>query len=140
MSILCYLLINYEHEKQENTRSGLLMLVMGEAGFISVVFAGPAGGLDFASMRLNAGSIGGATRWVIFLLTFFGFGIKAGIIPVNTWLPKAYEAVPGNIAAILSGVTLNLAVYGIIRINADILPALTAGEPLRPDRYPLCHD
>ncbi len=132
MSILCYLLINYEHEKQENTRSGLLMLVMGEAGFISVVFGfllltGPAGGLDFASMRLNAGSIGGATRWVIFLLTFFGFGIKAGIIPVNTWLPKAYEAVPGNIAAILSGVTLNLAVYGIIRINADILPALTAG-------------
>ncbi|VAW41683.1 Hydrogenase-4 component B [hydrothermal vent metagenome] len=132
MSILCYLLINYEHEKQENTRSGLLMLVMGEAGFISVVFGfllltGPSGGLDFASLRLNAGSIGGATRWVIFLLTFFGFGIKAGIIPVNTWLPKAYEAVPGNIAAILSGVTLNLAVYGIIRINADILPALTAG-------------
>ncbi|HDZ76410.1 MAG TPA: hypothetical protein ENH42_03265 [Desulfobacteraceae bacterium] len=132
MSILCYLLINYEHEKQGNTRSGLLMLVMGEAGFISVMFgflllAGPSGGLDFASMRLNAGSIGGVTRWVIFLLTFFGFGIKAGIIPVNTWLPKAYKAAPGNIAAILSGVTLNLAVYGIIRINADILPALDAG-------------
>ncbi len=132
MSILCYLLINYEHEKPDNTSSGLLTLVMGEAGFLAVVFgflllAGPAGGLDFADLRLNAGAIGGATRWVIFLLTFFGFGIKAGIIPVNTWLPKAYKAAPGNVAAILSGVTLNLAVYGIIRVNADILPALTAG-------------
>ncbi len=132
MSILCYLLINYEHEKPDNTGSGLLTLVMGEAGFLAVVFgflllAGPAGGLDFATLRLNAGAIGGATRWVIFLLTFFGFGIKAGIIPVNTWLPKAYKAAPGNVAAILSGVTLNLAIYGIIRVNADILPALTAG-------------
>ncbi len=132
MSILCYLLINYEHEKPDNTESGLLTLVMGEAGFLAVVFgflllAGPAGGLDFATLKLNAGAISGATRWVIFLLTFFGFGIKAGIIPVNTWLPKAYKAAPGNVAAILSGVTLNLAVYGILRVNADILPALTAG-------------
>ncbi|GBE02839.1 hydrogenase-4 component B [bacterium BMS3Bbin06] len=132
MSILCYLLVNYEHEKQDNTRASFLMLVMGEAGFISVVFGfllltGPSGGLDFASLRLNAGTIGGVMRWVIFLLTFFGFSVKAGLVPANTWLPRAHTAAPGSFSAILSGVTLNLGIYGIIRINADILPALNAG-------------
>ena len=132
MSILCYLLVNYEHEKQDNTRASFLMLVMGEAGFISVVFGfllltGPSGGLDFASLRLNAGTIGGVMRWVIFLLTFFGFSVKAGLVPANTWLPRAHTAAPGSFSAILSGVTLNLGIYGIIRINADILPALDAG-------------
>ncbi len=132
MSILCYLLVNYEHEKQDNTSAGLLMLVMGEAGFISVVLgflllAGTSGGLDFATLRLNADTIGGATRWVIFLLTFFGFSVKAGLVPANTWLPRAHTAAPGSFSAILSGVTLNLGIYGIIRVNADILHQTTVG-------------
>ncbi len=135
MSILCYLLTNYEHEKQDNTSAGLLMLVMGEVGFISVIFgflllAGPAGGLDFTSLRLNAGSISNSMRWVIFLLFFIGFGVKAGLVPLNTWLPRAHTSAPGSFSAILSGATLNLGIYGIIRMDADILQHVGIGPAI----------
>jgi hydrogenase-4 component B len=135
MSILSYLLVNYEHEKEENTWSGYLMLALGEAGTIAAALAflilfGVAGRLDFASMKFAAAGLGDAGRWAVFLLSFFGFGVKAGLVPTNVWLPRAHPAAPGNISAILSGVILNLGIYGIVRINMDILPATQSGPGL----------
>lgn len=135
MSILSYLLVNYEHEKEENTWSGYLMLAMGEAGTIAAALAMLilfvfAGRLDFVSMKSAAAGLGDAGRWAVFLLSFFGFGVKAGLVPTNAWLPRAHPAAPGNISAILSGVILNLGIYGIVRINVDILPATQSGPGL----------
>ncbi len=132
MSILCYLLVNYEHYKEDNISSGILMLAMSEAGTLAValcflILGGTSGSLDFASFRINAPDLGNIAYWAVFLLAFFGFGVKAGLVPVNTWLPGAYTSAPGGFSAILSGATLNLGIYGIIRINADILPAAGAG-------------
>ena len=132
MSILSYLLVNYEYDKKNNTRSGLLMLAMSEAGTLAVVFgflilARVSGNLDFASLKSAAAGIGNPARMAVFLLAFFGFSVKAGLVPVNTWLPRAHTAAPGSFSAILSGATLNLGIYGIIRINADILPQTSVG-------------
>jgi hydrogenase-4 component B len=66
--------------------------------------------------------------WAIFLLSFFGFGVKAGLVPTNIWLPRAHPAAPGNVSAILSGVILNLGLYGIVRFNADLLPVSNIGS------------
>jgi hydrogenase-4 component B len=71
--------------------------------------------------------LGSGTRWLVFLLSFFGFGVKAGLVPVNTWLPRAHPAAPANISAILSGVILNLGLYGIIRVNLDLVPVRMIG-------------
>jgi hydrogenase-4 component B len=71
--------------------------------------------------------LGAAARWLVFLLTFFGFGVKAGLVPVNTWLPRAHPAPPANVSAILSGVILNLGLYGIIRVNLDLVPLTMIG-------------
>lgn len=130
MSILSYLLVNFKHESDENTRAGYLMLAMGEAGTLAVlvsflILANSTGSLEFASLRSAAA--GEEIRWVIFLLSFFGFSIKAGLVPGSIWLPKAHPAATGNISAILSGVILNLGIYGIIRMNSDILPVSTVG-------------
>ncbi len=132
MSILAYLLVNYEHDKKDNTRSGLLMLAMSEAGALAVVLgflilARVSGHLDFASLKSAAAVIGNPARLAVFLLIFFGFSVKAGLIPVNSWLPRAHTAAPGNFSAILSGATLNLGIYGIIRVNADILHQTSVG-------------
>lgn len=126
MSILCYLLVNYEYDKEENSRSAILMLAMSEAGFLAVAvgfitIAVGAGGLDFASLTLNVRKLGDTPLWFAFILFLIGFGVKAGLVPVNAWLPRAYASAPGNFSAILSGATLNLGIYGIIRINAQIL-------------------
>ncbi|HUA38086.1 MAG TPA: proton-conducting transporter membrane subunit [Candidatus Sulfopaludibacter sp.] len=132
MSILTYLLVNFEHRRDETSRAGYLMLAMGEAGFAAVMLvllflAARTGSLDFAAFKTAGANLGGFTRWIIFLLTFFGFGVKAGLVPVNTWLPRAHPAAPANVSAILSGTILNLGLYGIIRVNLDLVPVTQNG-------------
>jgi len=135
MSLLSYLLVNFEHQREGTSQAGYLMLAMGEAGFMAVelVFlflAVRAGSLEFSALKTAAVGLGPVKRWIIFLLTFFGFGVKAGLVPVNSWLPLAHPAAPANVSAILSGVILNLGLYGIIRVNLDLVPVGTVGAGL----------
>jgi hydrogenase-4 component B len=130
MSISSYMLVNFEHQRVGTKEAGYLMLAMGEAGFMAVelvllLLAVKAGSLDFSALKTAAVGLGPVTRWIVFLLTFFGFGVKAGLVPVNAWLPLAHPAAPANVSAILSGVILNLGLYGIIRVNFDLVPIST---------------
>ncbi len=132
MSIFSYLLVNYEHEKEGTTQSGYLMLSLSEAGTIAVVLAflllgRAATGLDFPALRTAGAGMSAASCWAVFLLSFFGFGVKAGLVPTNIWLPRAHPAAPSNVSAILSGVILNLGLYGIVRFNGDLLPISNMG-------------
>ena len=132
MSILSYLLVNFEYERPESSRASYLMLAMSEAGFLGVVLVFlylsiHAGSLEFSAIKIAGTNLGSVARWFIFLLTFFGFGIKAGLVPINTWLPRAHPAAPANVSAILSGVILNLGLYGIIRVNLDLVPVVMIG-------------
>ena len=132
MSILSYLLVNFEYDRSETSSAGYLMLAMGEAGFIAIALAFlflsvTAGSLDFAALKVAGQGLNGITRWSIFLLTFVGFGVKAGLVPVNAWLPRAHPAAPANVSAILSGTILNLGLYGIVRVNLDLVPVSMIG-------------
>jgi hydrogenase-4 component B len=127
MSISSYMLVNFEHEREGTRQAGYLMLAMGEAGFIAVaivflLLAVRAGSWQFSELKAAAIGLGPVSRWIVFLLTFFGFGVKAGLVPVNAWLPRAHPAAPANVSAILSGVILNLGLYGIIRVNFQLVP------------------
>ena len=135
MSIASVLLVNYEFEVDETVRAGYLMLAMGEGGTIAaalafLILANAAGSLDFEALRAAAVSLGPGARWTVFLLSFFGFGVKAGLVPFNSWLPRAHPAAPANVSALLSGLILNLGIYGILRVNVDILPASLVGTGL----------
>lgn len=59
---------------------------------------------------------------VIFVLSFIGFGIKAGFIPFHFWLPQAHPIAPTVISAFLSGVIIKLGIYGILRTFLFIKP------------------
>jgi formate hydrogenlyase subunit 3/multisubunit Na+/H+ antiporter MnhD subunit len=61
---------------------------------------------------------------VAFLLALFGFGAKAGLLPLHVWLPEAHPAAPSPVSALMSGVMLKTAVYGMLRVTFDLL-----GEP-----------
>lgn len=137
MSILCYLLVLSARggEAGERVASGYLLLAMGEAGTLAaalgfLLLALGASALDFGALRSGASVLGESTRWAVFLLTFFGFGVKAGLVPVNSWLQRAYAAAPRAFAPVLAGATLNLGLYGILRVNADLLPATQPGPGL----------
>jgi hydrogenase-4 component B len=133
MTILSYLLVTYEHREEEVTSAGYLLLSMSEVGTFAaalglLIIAGSADNLSFSALRNASSGIGEAARWGVFLLTFFGFGVKAGLIPGSSWLPRAHPAAPANCSAVLSGVILNLGIYGIVRVNADLLPASHASQ------------
>jgi len=53
-----------------------------------------------------------------FILVFIGFAAKSGIFPFHTWLPAAHAKAPSAVSAVLSGVLLNVGIYGIIRMYA----------------------
>jgi hydrogenase-4 component B len=126
MSILCYLLVNYERSQQTDARAGYIMLAMSEAGFLAVVLAFSIAGRgasdwSFPSLGMADTHLSGGAVWGIFLLGFLGFGVKAGLVPVNFWLPRCYTATPAIFVPVLAGITLNLGFYGILRLNADLV-------------------
>ncbi|NLI93941.1 MAG: hydrogenase 4 subunit F [Peptococcaceae bacterium] len=52
-----------------------------------------------------------------FIFILVGFGTKAGVFPLHTWLPDAHSQAPSPVSALLSGVLLNCAIYAIIRFH-----------------------
>ena len=61
------------------------------------------------------------------MLSLFGFAVKAGLAPLNSWLPMAHPVAPTNVSALLSTVIVNLGIYGIIRFSFDFVPPVTPG-------------
>ena len=132
MSIISYLLVTYDYENEESSRAAFIMLAMSEAGVIAVAIAflllgAIAGGLDFATLKSAQPPFSDGVKWAVFLLSFFGFAVKAGLVPVNTWLALAHPVAPTNVSALLSTVIVNLGIYGIMRFNLDLLPITAPG-------------
>jgi hydrogenase-4 component B len=130
MSILCYLLIvTGKSGESDRVGAGYLLLGLGEAGTIAaalgfLILAVNASSLDFPALKSAASAMSADARWAAFLLTFFGFGVKAGLVPVNSWLPRAYTAASNAFVPVLAGATLNLGLYGILRVNGVLMSAV----------------
>ena len=61
---------------------------------------------------------GGAVRTTAYVLLLTGFAVKAGLVPFQIWLPRGYAAAPGTARAIMAGVCVNVAFYGMWRTLA----------------------
>ncbi|HTZ55753.1 MAG TPA: proton-conducting transporter membrane subunit [Candidatus Acidoferrum sp.] len=123
IAIASALLVAFEWRHVRNARAAFLMLGMSEAGTMAALLAmllARSGSLWFGGPPTV---LGGALSWAVFLLAFFGFGVKAGLLPINSWLPRAHPLAPGNISALLSGVILNVGVYGIVLVNMMLAPS-----------------
>lgn len=135
MTLASYVLVVCDTKNPENARAGLLYLVMAHAGTAAllVVFLTlslRANGLDFHSLRLAARSLDDSTRTLLFMLALLGFGAKAGVVPLHVWLPMAHPAAPSHGSALMSGVMLKVAIYGIIRFGFDLLAPLNGPLPM----------
>jgi hydrogenase-4 component B len=116
----------FEGEQREVRRAGLLYLVMTHLGALALlgmflVWGGTGPDLTFHSLALAAPGLpwGGA---VILLLALIGFGGKAGVVPFHVWVPGADAAEPSHVSAVLSGVMLNMGIYGLLRVLSLIGP------------------
>ena len=126
MALTSFFLVTSEHRHAEIRRAGYLYLLVAHIGAVGIllsfgVMAGSSGDYTFDAMR-NFSTFG---FWptVAFLLALFGFGAKAGLLPLHIWLPEAHPAAPSPVSAMMSGVMLKTAIYGLMRVSFDLLHA-----------------
>jgi hydrogenase-4 component B len=130
MTLSSYFLVIYEMEDPVSLRAGFKYFIMTHIGtvamFIGAILIQTQVG-SFAFSRFNEAMAGmietsPVRLSVILALFLLGFGTKAGMYPVGTWLPDAHPAAPSGISAILSGVMIKMGVYGFIRLFFFLLP------------------
>jgi hydrogenase-4 component F len=52
-----------------------------------------------------------------FVFLVVGYGTKAGLVPMHTWLPDAHSEAPAPVSALMSGVLLSVGVYALLRFK-----------------------
>ena len=72
--------------------------------------------LQWTNLLSVAGQLNAEWVKVGFIFILIGFGTKAGLAPMHFWLPDAHSQAPAPISAVLSGVLLNTALYGVLRV------------------------
>ncbi len=123
MAVSSFFLVTSDHRIAEIRRAGYLYLLIAHVGAIAILMCFGVlhgfGDYTFASIRQVELTPFWAT--VAFLLALFGFGAKAGIVPLHVWLPEAHPAAPSPVSALMSAVMLKTAIYGMLRVTFDLL-------------------
>ncbi len=124
MAVSSYFLVTTQHRIPEIRRAGLLYLAIAHVGAIFILLSFgilQGGSWQFTFDAMRAAHLSPAWAAGAFLLALAGFGAKAGIVPLHVWLPEAHPAAPSPVSALMSGVMLKTAVYGILRVTLDLL-------------------
>jgi len=118
MSLASYVLVVHTQTKDAYS-AGDIYLYLGVFGGMCLLTA--MGLIYFSTGSLAIISLaglaqGGSTIMLVaMVLLILGFGIKAGMVPLHIWLPKAHPVAPAPASALLSGIMIKTGAYGIIR-------------------------
>jgi hydrogenase-4 component B len=122
MSLIAAFLVAAHHERRDVRRATLTYLIVAQAGALCVLaalctLAVATGSTSFAGIAAGAKTLSAPARDAAFVLALLGFGSKAGLLPLHFWLPRAHPVAPANASAMLSGVMLKVAVYGLCLVT-----------------------
>ncbi len=122
MSISSYVLVAFMKQNWGPLEAGFKYFVMSATGSAFLLFSmaflyGMTGSLNFASFAVAFSNMG-LTPWTMTLFAFLlvGFGVKAAIFPLHTWLPDAHPEAPSPVSALLSGIVIETGLYGLTRV------------------------
>jgi proton-translocating NADH-quinone oxidoreductase chain N len=133
MAITSYLLVAFYHEQLPSLEAGIKYLVQSATGSVLVLLGislvlSQTGTLDLAKIK------GMANTSPLLLLAgglfVIGFGVKAALVPLHTWLPDAHSQAPSGISAMLSGVVIEAGLVAMLRALAALAGATTLWGPL----------
>lgn len=124
MSLTATLLVMTNSRSAEARRAGFLYLLISHVGALALLLCfgllqANTGDYTFSNMRHQNLDLMWAS--IAFFLALFGFGAKAGILPLHIWLPEAHPAAPSPISALLSAFVLKTGIYGVLRVTFDLL-------------------
>jgi hydrogenase-4 component F len=104
--------------------------VLGYFDFVNMAGRQDAA-LHWTVLRASAAHLHPAVLKLAFVFILIGYGTKAGLAPMHTWLPDAHSEAPAPLSAMMSGVLLAVALYAVVRweavVNAAVGPGFTDG-------------
>ncbi|NLO04337.1 MAG: hypothetical protein GX131_00770 [candidate division WS1 bacterium] len=121
MSIASFVLVAFEREEWEPVEAGVKYLVISTTGSLLALLAiaiiySWTGSLDLAAIPALMGAhAGGAQMMGVIAMLVVGFGVKAAIVPMHTWLPDAHSAAPSGISAMLSGIVIEAGLITMLK-------------------------
>jgi len=124
MALSSYFLVTTQHRIPEIRRAGFIYLLVAHVGALGILLCFGVlhgGSWDFTFDAMRAAQLDPRWATAAFGLALFGFGAKAGIVPLHVWLPEAHPAAPSPVSALMSGVMLKTAIYGVLRVTFDLL-------------------
>ena len=124
MALSSYFLVTTQHRIPEIRRAGFLYLLIAHVGALGILLSFGVlhgGSWDFTFDAMRAAQLDPRWATIAFGLALFGFGAKAGLVPLHVWLPEAHPAAPSPVSALMSGVMLKTAIYGVLRVTFDLL-------------------
>ena len=120
LTLAFYLLAGADRNKPDRPAAAQLTLAFGKVSGVALL-----AGLLLLATRSHSILLasfaqvpGGAVRTTAQVLLLAGFAVKAGLVPFQVWLPRGYAAAPGPARAIMAGVCVNVAFYGMWRTLA----------------------
>ena len=131
MALVSLFLVGTYHRLPAVRRALFSYASVSQVGTISIAVAlvllgSAASSFRFDDIARDAALLPAATRTAIIALALVGFGSKAGLVPLHFWLPRAHPAAPANASALLSGVMLNVAIYGLLLVTATFAAPVPA--------------
>jgi proton-translocating NADH-quinone oxidoreductase chain N len=132
MAVTSYLLVAFYRERPTSLEAGIKYLVQSATGSALIVVGialvlAKTGSLELAHIRSAAGA--SPLLLAAGALFFIGFGVKAALVPLHTWLPDAHSQAPSGISAMLSGVVIEAGLIAMLRALGALF-AVTASWPV----------
>ncbi|MGA3065593.1 MAG: proton-conducting transporter membrane subunit [Tepidisphaeraceae bacterium] len=120
LTLAVFLLVGDEQNAAPTRRAAWVFLASSHFGALCLfgffaLLRSTTGSFDLWPASLEGISPNTATAF--FALGAIGFGLKAGLMPLHFWLPGAHSSAPSHISAVMSGIMLNLGIYGLLRLG-----------------------
>src|SRR6202142_2599749 len=118
MALSSSFLVTTQHRIPEIRQAGFLYLLIAHVGAIAILLCFgilQGGSWQFTFDAMRAANLDLLWAALAFCLALAGFGAKAGLVPFHVWLPEAHPAAPSPGSALMRGVMLKMAVYGMLR-------------------------
>ncbi|MFN2158502.1 MAG: complex I subunit 5 family protein [Anaerolineales bacterium] len=133
MAIASYLLVAFYHERPASLEAGFKYLVQSAAGSVLVLISigivyAQTSHLNFNAIK--AAGISSQSLLVAGILFVIGYGVKAALVPLHTWLPDAHSQAPSGISAMLSGIVIEAGLVAMLRSLSTLSSVTTLWGPL----------
>ncbi len=113
----------------DNLYAGLKYLIIGTIGSITVLFGVALLYMVSGTLNISANGELFPRLWQLYptntrmavAMMLTGFGIKAAVFPMHTWLPDAHSVAPAASSALLSGLVVKVYLVGAVKVLFNVV-------------------